>query len=228
LINIHKITFVDIFSFNRINEVAVLLHIGGTQISAKISDQSYTYALRLAGRHQAQNSLGVIGILSALNVDMPTALQALGQLQPVKGRGQHFEIPVGNGSFTLIDDAYNANPESMQAGIRVLGSMTPSNGGRRITVIGDMLELGDQARRLHENLAKDLIENKIDKVYTVGKNSGFLFDALPAGMQGIKKPVSDELAAVIKKEIHNGDIVLVKGSFGSKMAKIVEALKTSN
>ena len=206
----------------------VLLHIGGTQISAKISDQSYTYALRLAGRHQAQNSLGVIGILSALNVDMPTALQALGQLQPVKGRGQHFEIPVGNGSFTLIDDAYNANPESMQAGIRVLGSMTPSNGGRRITVIGDMLELGDQARRLHENLAKDLIENKIDKVYTVGKNSGFLFDALPAGMQGIKKPVSDELAAVIKKEIHNGDIVLVKGSFGSKMAKIVEALKTSN
>lgn len=222
----------DIRSFGTTaDDDIVLLHtadIGdGTQISARIKDQSYTYMLRLAGRHQVQNSLGVIGILSALNIDMPTALQALGQLQPVKGRGQRFEIPLADGAFTLIDDAYNANPESMQAGIRVLGSIKPKNGGRRIAVIGDMLELGDQARQLHTNLAADLIENKVDKVYTVGENSGALFDALPAEMQGMKKPVSDELAPLIKQEIKSGDIVLVKGSFGSKMAKIVEALKAS-
>ena len=223
-----KCALKDIRSFGTTagNDV-VLLHIGGTQISVKIGDQSYTYSLQLAGRHQVQNSLGVVGILNALNVDMPTALQALGQLQPVKGRGQRFEIPLTDGSFILIDDSYNANPESMQAGIRVLGSTAPANGGRRIAIIGDMLELGDQARELHTNLAADLIENKIDKVYTVGENSGALFDILPSEMQGIKKPVSDELAPLIRQEIKSGDIVLVKGSFGSKMAKIVEALKAS-
>ena len=222
----------DIRSFgSAADDNIVLLHIGdvteGTQVSAKIDEQSYTYTLKLKGRHQVQNSLGVIGILSALNVDMSAALQSLGQLQPVKGRGQRFEIALKDGSFTLIDDAYNANPESMQAGIRVLGASSPVNGGRRIAVIGDMLELGEQAQTLHTNLAKDLIENKIDKVYTVGPNSAALFDTLPSEMQGIKKPVSDELATLIKNEIKTGDIVLVKGSFGSKMSKIVEALKAS-
>ncbi|MBR1777992.1 MAG: UDP-N-acetylmuramoyl-L-alanyl-D-glutamate--2,6-diaminopimelate ligase [Alphaproteobacteria bacterium] len=211
------------------DNAVVLLHIGetteGTQITAKVNDQSHTYTLHLAGRHQAQNSLGVVGVLSALAVDMPTALQALGQLQPIKGRGQRLEIALFDGCFTLIDDAYNANPESMQAGIRVLGSMMPVNAGRRIAVIGDMLELGERAKELHKKLAADLIENKIDKVYTVGENSAALFDVLPVPMQGIKKPSSDELAAVIRQEIKSGDIVLVKGSFGSKMAKIVEALK---
>lgn len=219
----------DIRSFgeNAGNDI-VLQYIDGEHISAETGNEKYVYTLNLAGRHQVQNSLGVIGILKALNVDMPTALQALGQLQPVKGRGQRFTVPLADGVFTLIDDSYNANPESMRAGIRVLGSMTPMAGGRRIAVIGDMLELGDQARKLHENLAADLIQNAIDKVYAVGRNSGFMFDALPAGMKGIKTPVSAELAAVIKEEIKTNDIVLVKGSFGSKMSTIIEALKADH
>lgn len=225
-----KCGLTDIRSFGtKAEDDIVLLHVSETenetQVSAKINEQSHTYALKLSGRHQVQNSLGVVGILSVLNIDISTALQALGQLQPVKGRGERFKIPLEEGSFVLIDDAYNANPESMQAGIRVLGSLTPDNAGRRIAVIGDMLELGEKSRELHESLAAYLIENKIDKVYTVGLNSGALFDILPVEMQGLKKTVSDELAAVIKNEIKSGDIVLVKGSFGSKMAKIVETLK---
>ena len=156
---------------------------------------------------------------------MAGALQALGQLQPLKGRGLRFQIACPQGTFTLIDDAYNANPESMQAAIRVLGSLTPANDGRRIAVIGDMLELGEESENIHKNLADDLIENKIDRVYAVGPGCGALFDILPEQMRGIKKPVSDELAGVICSEIAANDIVLVKGSFGSKMAKIVEALK---
>ncbi len=197
----------------------------GSEITVKIREQSYTYTLCLPGRHQIQNSLGVAGILKALNVDMAGALQALGQLQPLKGRGQRFQIACPDGTFTLIDDAYNANPESMRAAIRVLGGLTPANDGRRIAVIGDMLELGEESENIHKNLAGDLIENKIDRVYAVGPDSGALFDILPEQMRGIKKPVSDELAAVIRSEITADDIVLVKGSFGSKMAKIVEALK---
>ncbi len=223
----------DIRSFGSIaGDDVELLNIGqtaqGSVVTVKIKDQTYTYTLGLSGRHQVQNSLGVVGILSALEVDMDCALQALGQLKSLKGRGQRFELPCAGGTFTLIDDAYNANPESMQAGIKVLGGLTPKENGRRIAVIGDMLELGEESENLHKDLADVLIENNIDKVYTVGRNSAALFDILPPEMQGFKKPVSEELANVICSEIKANDIVLVKGSFGSKMAKIVEALKKSN
>lgn len=191
----------------------------GSEVTVKTGEQTYTYTLRLPGRHQIQNSLGVIGILKALNVDMAGALQALGQLQPLKGRGLRFQIACPQGTFTLIDDAYNANPESMQAAIRVLGSLTPANDGRRIAVIGDMLELGEESENIHKNLADDLIENKIDRVYAVGPGCGALFDILPEQMRGIKKPVSDELAGVICSEIAANDIVLVKDLSAVKWRK---------
>ncbi len=197
----------------------------GSEVTAKAGEQTYTYTLRLPGRHQIQNSLGVIGILKALNVNMPDVLQALGQLFPLKGRGQRFQVACLEGMFTLIDEAYNANPESMQAAIRVLGSLTPTDGGRRIAIIGDMLELGDETENIHKNLADDLIENGVERVYAVGPNSSAMFDILPKQMQGIKAMTSDELAKNIRAEIKAGDIVLVKGSFGSKMAKIIETLK---
>ncbi len=223
----------DVRSFGSIagNDVELLniaQNAQGFVVTVKIKDQTYTYTLGLSGRHQVQNSMGVVGILSALRVDMDCALQALGQLKSLKGRGQRFELPCLKGTFTLIDDAYNANPESMQAGIKVLGGLTPKENGRRIAVIGDMLELGEESENLHKNLADVLIENKIDKVYTVGQNSAALFDILPPEMQGVKKLVSQDLANVICSEIKANDIVLVKGSFGSKMAKIVETLKKFN
>ena len=198
---------------------------GESTVSVKINGEAYTYALRLAGMHQVQNSLAVAGVLRALNVDLASALQALGQLRPVKGRGERFVLPCDGGTFTLIDDAYNANPESMRAAIRVLGGLSPANGGRRIAVLGDMLELGKDAGKIHESLADVLVENKIDRVYAVGENCGLLFNALPESMQGAKKQTSAELAAVIRPEIKAGDIILVKGSFGSKMAAVVEKLK---
>lgn len=198
---------------------------GESTVSVKINGEAYTYALRLAGMHQVQNSLAVAGVLRALNVDLASALQALGQLRPVKGRGERFVLPCDGGTFTLIDDAYNANPESMRAAIRVLGGLSPANGGRRIAVLGDMLELGKDAGKIHESLANVLVENKIDRVYAVGENCGLLFNALPESMQGAKKQTSAELAAVIRPEIKAGDIILVKGSFGSKMAAVVEKLK---
>lgn len=220
----------DIRSFgSTADDTVALLNAGetdtGSTVTAKIGTQTYTYTIHLPGRHQIQNSLGVAGILKALDVDMASALQSLGQLQTPKGRGQRFEINSPHGTFILIDDAYNANPESMQAGIRVLGSLQPKGQGRRVAVIGDMLELGETAEELHKNLAKDLIENKVDVVYAVGPNTGALFDILPESMKGIKKPVSSEIAEIICNEIKADDIVFVKGSFGSRMAKIVDVLK---
>lgn len=197
----------------------------GAVVSVRINETNYTYTLGLSGHHQVQNSLGVVGILEALGVDMSTALQALGQLHPQKGRGERFEIDCIAGTFTLIDDAYNANPDSMRAGIRVLGSLTPKNQGRRIAVIGDMLELGEQSQALHIGLKKDLIENKIDLLYTAGENASHLFDEVPQKMRGSKTQTSHELAFIVKKDVKPDDIVLVKGSSGTKMTEIVNVLK---
>ena len=197
----------------------------GSEITVGIGSKKYTYTLCLYGNHYIENSLGVVGILHFSGIDMACALQALSQFSPLSGRGQIVQLPCAGGSFTLIDDAYNANPESMQAGIRVLGSFPAIGNARRIAVIGDMLELGEKARILHENLANDLVNNKIDLVYTVGENSAALFDILPESMRAVKKQTAEELSPTVCQNIKAGDIILVKGSFGSRMTKIVEALK---
>ena len=166
------------------------------------------------------------GVLKALKVDMETALQGLSQLPVPKGRGQRFVLPcVNRGTFILIDDAYNANPESMRAAIKVLGGLVPDGNGRRIAVLGDMLELGEFAPSLHKGLAVDLIENNIDLLYAVGENTGLLFDQMPPQMRGRKESTASEMAKSIACDIKDGDIVLVKGSFGSRMAEVVDVLK---
>lgn len=197
-----------------------------TTVKAAVFGEQYEWTLNLRGEHQVANSLAVAGILKVLDVDMPTALQGLSQLPVQKGRGESFVLPCKNGgTFTLIDDAYNANPESMRAAIKVLGSMKPADDGRRIAVIGDMLELGVFAPSLHKGLAVDLIENDVDLLYAVGENSGLLFDEMPEQMRGRKTPTASEMAENIAGDFRNGDIVMVKGSNGSRMAEIIKALK---
>lgn len=195
----------------------------GFEITVKTGSTVRTFLLRLSGRHQVQNALGVVAALDALGVgDMTSALQAVGQLRPMKGRGQILSLPCRGGAFSLIDDSYNANPDSVRAGVRVLAA---AGGERKIAVLGDMLELGESAEQIHKDLADDLIENKIDLVFAVGENCGKLFDVLPERMRGAKAALSSEIAPVVAEAVKPGDAVLVKGSFGSKMTAVVDALK---
>lgn len=174
------------------------------------------------------NSLAVVGVLDALNVDMASALQSLGRLYPTAGRGKRYVLPCAGGEFTLIDDAYNANPESMAAGLEVLGTLAPEKDGRRIAVLGDMLELGDESESLHLGLKKSIEDNHIDLVFAAGIETGKLFDNLPPENQGAKALTSAELADTVAQAVRPGDVVFVKGSFGSKMTLIVEKLKNLN
>ena len=194
----------------------------GVEITAKTGSTARTFLLRLRGRHQVQNALGVVAVLDALGADMASALQAIGQLHPLKGRGQVLSLPCSDGAFTLIDDSYNANPDSVRAGIRVLAV---TDGKRKIAVLGDMLELGENALEIHKDLADDLIENKIDLVFAVGENCGAMFDVLPERMRGAKASLSSEIAPVVAATVKSGDTVLVKGSLGSEMVAVVDALK---
>ena len=129
-------------------------------------------------------------------------------------------LEVGD-TITLIDDCYNANPSSMQASLSVLGSQM---GGRRIAVLGQMMELGDNAPQMHKDLLNFIIENKVDKVYTVGPLMKYLYDVLPSSLTGKHVDRVEELIDILPSKLMGNDIVLVKGSNSVGLNKLVNKL----
>jgi UDP-N-acetylmuramoyl-tripeptide--D-alanyl-D-alanine ligase len=129
---------------------------------------------------------------------------------------------VPGGAFTLIDESYNANPLSMTAGFKSLGARPTT--GRRIVVLTDMLELGEQSRALHEGLAQPIEAAGLDLVHAAGPEMRRLYDALPASRRGLWRETAVELAAEASALAEAGDIVMVKGSNGSRASLIARAL----
>jgi len=134
-------------------------------------------------------------------------------------------VALAKGSFTVIDESYNASPVSVAAAAGVLAKTDPGCGGRRIAVLGDMLELGAQAPQLHAGLAEPFRRAGVDLVYCCGPNMRHLYDKLPAAMRGRHAPDSAALAPMVAEAVRAGDVVMVKGSAGSRMARVVDALK---
>jgi UDP-N-acetylmuramoyl-tripeptide--D-alanyl-D-alanine ligase len=129
----------------------------------------------------------------------------------------------GGGSFTLIDESYNASPASMRAAIAVLGAI-PAAGGRRIAVLGDMLELGDDSPALHGGLAPDLEAARVDLLFACGPDMAALSAAVPPQMDALHSDASEGLVGLLTETVGDGDVVTVKGSLGSRMAPVVDAL----
>ena len=130
-----------------------------------------------------------------------------------------------DGSFELIDESYNGNPASMLAAIAVLALSSVGHRGRRIAVLGDMAELGEEAPRLHGELADTLSETGIDKVFTVGRLMAYLDRALPVDIRGEHTETPEELVDSVCRELRPGDVVMVKGSLSTRMVVLVEALQ---
>ena len=128
------------------------------------------------------------------------------------------------GEATLIDESYNANPASMTAAIGLLGVAPVSEGGRRIAVLGEMLELGPDAPELHANLAKALVAAKVDCVYAAGDLMRHLWDALPAAMRGLHAGSAVGLVGPVADAVAPGDVIMVKGSNASKVSAVARAL----
>jgi UDP-N-acetylmuramoyl-tripeptide--D-alanyl-D-alanine ligase len=166
----------------------------------------------------------VLLMLEALDVPLETGLAALAEFEPLAGRGQVAVVAAPGGAFTLIDESYNANPLSMAAGFRSLGARPVPPGGRRVVVLTDMLELGDQARALHEGLAAAIDAAGLDLVHTAGPEMKWLYDVLPAPRRGLWRETAAELAAGAAELVAPGDLVMVKGSNGSKASLVARAL----
>ena len=162
--------------------------------------------------------------MAALGADFTAAAGELAGLQPLKGRGVHRSLALPGGDFTLIDDSYNANPTSMRAAFQVLRLAVPEAGGRRLAVLGDMLELGPASRNMHADLSEPLLAAGVDLVFTCGAEMAALHEALPAERRGSHAADSAKLAPLAAAALRPGDVVLVKGSLGSRMANVIEAL----
>ncbi|MDJ0610530.1 MAG: UDP-N-acetylmuramoylalanyl-D-glutamyl-2,6-diaminopimelate--D-alanyl-D-alanine ligase [Kiloniellales bacterium] len=197
---------------------------GHSRIRASVHGAELAYRVGLPGDHWVENSLAVLATVAALGADLAAAAGELAGLQPLKGRGAQRSLALPGGGFTLIDDSYNANPTSMRAAFQVLRLAAPGAGGRRLAVLGDMLELGSASRNMHADLSEPLLEAGIDLVFTCGADMAALDEALPAERRGGHAADSAKLAPLVAAALRPGDVVLVKGSLGSRMANVIEAL----
>jgi UDP-N-acetylmuramoyl-tripeptide--D-alanyl-D-alanine ligase len=195
----------------------------GSVVEAQILDKHLTYRIGAPGEHLALNSLGALAAVKALGGDVGQAVTALAEFGAPVGRGAQSVHEISGGSFRLIDESYNANPASMAAALDVLGTVAQ---GRKIAVLGDMLELGDATAEMHRELQVPIAAAGVDLVFCCGPEMRGLFDTLP---DMLRQAWATDSAGLIRggllQTIKSGDTVMVKGSLGSKMGLIVEAIK---
>jgi UDP-N-acetylmuramoyl-tripeptide--D-alanyl-D-alanine ligase len=204
--------------------VRCALQAESSTVEARIFGSDVAYKLGAPGRHLVLNSLAVLAAVALAGADLALAALALQELQPASGRGERMTLDLPGGPALLIDESYNANPASMRAALALLGQAPLGPQGRRIAVLGDMLELGVQAADLHRALAEPVVEHAVDLVFCAGPLMKSLWDALPSARRGGYAETSAALGAEVIGAVRGGDAVMVKGSLGSRMGPLVKAL----
>lgn len=194
----------------------------GATVSVELRGEALSFPIRQTGVHWGPNSLCVLLMLEALDVPRATALAALAAFAPIEGRGAEKTVRIDGGAFTLVDESYNANPVSMQAALKTLGARKVA--GRRVAVLTDMLELGEDSAAFHAELAGPIARANVDVVFLAGVHMKSLWEALPPTRRGGYAEVTEKLTAQLAGAIRPGDVVMVKGSNGSRAGVLAGAL----
>ena len=199
----------------------------GSVVEADVCGAPIIYKLGSPGAHQAFNSLAVLGAAHVLGQDIAKVGLALPAFRPPKGRGERFTLQHATGGpMVLIDESYNANPASMRAALELLAQASlPLPHGRRIAVLGDMLELGDLAKELHLELLPAVKESRADLAFLAGPQMKNLWEALPDGCRGAYADTAEQLQPILMKALAPGDVIVVKASLGTRLGPLVEAMK---
>lgn len=193
----------------------MVVDVMGTRITLKVP---------MPGRHVVQNMLAVLAAAKLLGADLALAAIGLSRLTPPPGRGVPIQLALKGGAATLIDESYNANPASMRAAIDVLSRTPVGPRGRRIAVLGDMLELGEGAAAMHAGLAQAIKDGRIDLVFCCGPLMHALWQALPPERRGGYAQHATHLEPMVAAALRAGDTLMVKGSNGSRMGPLVKRL----
>ena len=208
---------------------------GATLVRARAHGEAFAFKIGAPGTHLALNALGALAAVEAAGGDLCRAALALAAWTPPGGRGSRETVELGpagmDGAVTLLDESYNANPASMRAALAVLAASRPVDDvgrvtrGRRLAFLGDMLELGPGEAAFHAALAELPEIAAIDRVHCCGPRMQALHAALPRARRGLWCADSAGLAAEVAKAVDAGDVVMVKGSLGARMALVVEAVR---
>jgi len=194
----------------------------GSHVEAEVRGRTVRMRINAPGPHMAMNAMAALAAIAALDLDAGIACHALEGFRPLPGRGARRKVPVAEGNLLLLDESYNGNGASMRAALEVL-RLQPAR--RRIAVLGDMLELGPEGPAEHAGLAKAAAASA-DRLFVCGPLMRHLFDAVPAAIRGAHAADSVALAPIVAAALKAGDAVLVKGSLGSRMRRVVDAINT--
>jgi UDP-N-acetylmuramoyl-tripeptide--D-alanyl-D-alanine ligase len=193
---------------------------GGTFVTARVGERELSFTVAQPGAHWVSNALAVLAAVDAVGGDLAQAGLALAELGGLPGRGARIDIPVAGGTATVIDESYNANPASMRATLAVLGEMP----GRHVAILGEMRELGESAPGYHAALAGAVIAARVELAVLVGEAMRPLAQALEGTVDFVH--VADAASALerARDSVRPGDVVLVKGSNGVGLARVVAGL----
>lgn len=195
-----------------------------SEIVARIGGKDVAATVGAPGRHMVQNALAVLGAAHLAGADVGKAASALAGLVAERGRGRRHMLGHPDGGIVLIDESYNANPASMKAAIELLRATPVSGGGRRIAVLGDMLELGEHSARLHSELAEVISAAGADMVLMAGPEMKALAEALPGDLQTEYRAGVEDLRPLLLQAVRPGDAVMIKSSNGIGFSRLVDAL----
>jgi UDP-N-acetylmuramoyl-tripeptide--D-alanyl-D-alanine ligase len=187
-------------------------HEGHWQVSVQTPAGALLYRLHIAGRHNVRNSQAAAACALAAGVPLAAIAHGLESFQPVKGRSRALSVRIAGRLVTLVDDSYNANPDSVRAAIEVLAELP----GPRLLVLGDMGEVGEQGPQFHAEVGEHARDQGIEKLFTLGEQS--------QAMKGTHFNDIEALNAAVLAELGNAVSVLVKGSRFMKMERVVEAI----
>ena len=187
---------------------------GAWQVRAHTSAGTLSYRLRIAGLHNVKNSLAAAACALAAGVPLTAVVQGLSVFEPVKGRSRALAVPMGGRSLTVVDDTYNANPDSVKAAVQVLAALP----GPRMLVLGDMGEVGDQGPQFHAEAGIQARDSGIDSLLTLGSLSAHA-SAQFAGAVHFED--IDTLLAAVQQQLPHMASVLVKGSRFMQMERVV-------
>jgi UDP-N-acetylmuramoyl-tripeptide--D-alanyl-D-alanine ligase len=196
----------------------------GSDLVALIHGRRIEYRLGAAGEHWALNSVAALAVVEALGADVVKGAGVLAEVKASPGRGARRVLKFGAGTIELLDESYNGNPVSMRAMLAVLSRTEPKAGGRRMLALGDMRELGDGADALHADLADAVAASGAEQVFLCGPHMQALWQRLSPAQRGVHRPDSAALAGEFAAALRAGDVVAVKGSLGSKMKIVVDAV----
>lgn len=190
-----------------------------TRFTASFGGQTHEFLLPMVGRHNVDNALAALTAGYALGFTAEEMQAGLGKLEVTKMRFEYKKV----GAYTVINDAYNASPMSMAAALKTLAEVAP---GRKIAVLGDMLELGSVSTAAHEAVGREAAGIGADALITRGSLGESIADgAEAAGLQAVYRCSSHEAAGQKLHEIlQPGDTILFKGSRGMQMEKIIDLL----